>query len=186
MCVFLPVHVTLVSCVFAATRALTRRSYMADSTPMPTVVESSFGEADNSISLHAFCPLGHRFTSRARCFLSDLLLWCLYQNNLIPGRLCVMGALKAMRKKYLGGRACWMALTSPNPHRNIWIWLFFLFPHTQTLWCYKKYQRQYTFWKVKRCFLQKIAFHFISLLKESTLTQAISNCSIFFPCCITS
>lgn len=47
---------TCIFCVSLAIRALTRR---------PTVVES-LGEADNSISLYAFCPLGPRFASRAR------------------------------------------------------------------------------------------------------------------------
>lgn len=115
------------ACDSRAIRALTRWSYMADSSCMPTVVESSFGEADSSISLHAFCPLGHRFTSRARCFLSDLLLWCLYQNNLFPGRLCVMGVLKAMQKKYPGGRVRWMAFISSNPNRIFFF--FFLATH---------------------------------------------------------
>ena len=74
-----------------------------------------FREAHNSISLHAFCPLGHRFTSGARCFLSDVLLWCLYQNNLIPGQLCVVGALKAMQKKHLRGQSVLNGLHIPDP-----------------------------------------------------------------------
>lgn len=35
--------------------------------------------------------------------------------------VCVMGELKAMQKKYLRGRVCWMALTSPIPNRNIFL-----------------------------------------------------------------
>lgn len=43
---------------------------------------------------------------RSHFCLMMCLLWCLYRNNLIPGRLCVLGALEAMQRKHLGGAKC--------------------------------------------------------------------------------
>lgn len=75
---------------------------------MPVVVASGFGgKADDSISLHAFCPVGPSSPHvRSHFCLMMCLLWCLYRNNLIPGRLCVLGALEAMQRKHLGGAKC--------------------------------------------------------------------------------
>lgn len=64
-----------------------------------------------SISLHAFCPVGQPLTSWGCCFLPDLLLWCLYQNNLISRR---SWTIEGREKEVNGRQNGWKAFKSPN------------------------------------------------------------------------
>lgn len=48
-------------------------------------------------------PWAAGLASRAQRCLSDVRLWCLYRNNLVPRRSCVLGALEATQGKYLRG-----------------------------------------------------------------------------------
>lgn len=69
-----------------------------------------------SISLHAFCPVGQPLTSWSCCFLPDLLLWCLYQNNLIPRR---SWTIEGRGKEVNGRQNGWKAFKSPNRHISV-------------------------------------------------------------------
>ena len=62
--------------------------------------------------------------------------------------VCVMGALKAMQKKYLGGKVPWMALTFPNSNRNIFSIHPFLYICTHKFCGAMRNLKEFGFWKV--------------------------------------
>lgn len=63
-----------------------------------------FGDEQTTQSAYMLsAPWAAGLASRAQRCLSDVRLWCLYQNNLVPRRSCVLGALEAMQRIYLQG-----------------------------------------------------------------------------------
>lgn len=103
-------HVKVSTCnppvcrVFAQIRPFSK----ADFIRMPVVVASGFGGKQTTQSAYMLSTPWAAGSPHVRSHfcLMMCLLWCLYRNNLIPGRLCVLGALEAMQRKHLGGAKC--------------------------------------------------------------------------------
>lgn len=115
---FLPVNPP-VRRVFAQIRPFSKAVFIC----MPVVVASGFragGKQTTQSAYMLFAPWAAGSPHvRSHFCLMMCLLWCLYRNNLIPGRLCVLGALEAMQRKHLGGsKVCSMAFTSSKPNRK--------------------------------------------------------------------
>lgn len=137
-----------------AVRALTRGSYMADSTYKPTAFEWSFWGSGRLNQLTCFLPSGSPvcFTCTVLSVWSAALMFLSKSSH--PCGVCVMGHIEGHAKEITGGQSVLNGLNFPKPKQK------YLFLLTCTLALYGwfgKYEGISTFLKSEK-FLHKFTF----------------------------
>lgn len=131
--------------------ALTRGSYMADSTYKPTAFEWSFWGSGRLNQLTCFLPSGSPvcFTCTVLSVWSAALMFLSKSSH--PCGVCVMGHIEGHAKEITGGQSVLNGLNIPQTQTEIFI---FTYMHTCALWVIWQIWRDIYFFEKWEVFAQ--------------------------------
>lgn len=131
--------------------ALTRGSYMADSTYKPTAFEWSFWGSGRLNQLTCFLPSGSPvcFTCTVLSVWSAALMFLSKSSH--PRGVCVTGRIEGHAKEITGGQSVLNGLNIPQTQTEIFI---FIYMHTCVLWVIWQIWRDIYFFEKWEVFAQ--------------------------------